>query len=1129
MKQLLKNIKLITRLACLIQLRYFLLVCLVSVSCFAFSQKQNLKFDHLTTLDGLSQSNVLCIFQDSRGFMWFGTQDGLNKYDGYKFTVYKNDPYNKNSLSHNFITDIIEDKEGNLWIATWGGGINKFNRQQEYFTAYKHSNAVNSLSSDLVNSIIMDHKGDFWIGTQEGGLNHFDVKKQRFTQYVYNKNDPKSISDNDVVDLLEDEHHNLWIATQGGGLNIFDSKNKNFTCFLHNKNTNSLSANNVFVIYKNSKQEIWIGTEKGIDHFDKSTGNFDRIKKIAADNIGINDIVDCITEDNTGNLWIGTQTSGLYILNRHTGTLSSHRQANTESTSISDNGIYSVYKDDKGNMWVGTYSKGIDFANSDAGKFVHYKHSGLPNSLSNNKVLCFYEDSKNNLWIGTDGGGLNLFDSKNGTFTHFKHKGPNSICGDNVVSVVEDSEQNIWIGTWGAGITVWNRKKNTYKHFKKNSSNPSGLISNNIWFIFEDKDKNIWIGAYGEGLDLYDRNTESFIHYTHDKNNPHSISSNNVISFFEDSKGQLWIGTDGGGLNLFNKNTKTFSSIKHQEGKNSLSNNCINAIYEDKQGNFWITTDAGLNYWDRKKNLFSVYLTTHDLPHNTTIGILDDLQGNLWISTFNGLSKFNPGTRKFKNYNVTDGLQAQEFRYSFLKTRSGAMYFGGSNGFNEFFPEHIKQNDFDPPLVITDFQIFNQQVAVAANSKDRSPLKQHINQTKEITLSYKQSVFSFEFASLNYTRSEKKQYSYKLEGFDENWNNIGSRHTATYTNLNPGKYIFKVRGLTNEGAWSSKIASIQLVITPPFWLTWWFRIAVIGALAGSVILFYKARMNAVKRQRKILEQKVKEQTIQLVLSNEEERNARLEADHANEELANKNIELEQFVYIASHDLREPLRTTSGFVELFQKQYKGKLDEKADTYLSYISQSADRMKMLIDDLLDYSRIGGKKELQQLDCTIILQEVLTDLGTAITEAGAEIKYDNLPAINGHRTSIKQLFQNLIANGIKFRQKDVSPKIQIRSEIKDNAWQFSFTDNGIGIEPLHREKVFVIFQRLHTRKEYEGSGIGLAHCKKIVEMHGGKIWIESQPGKGSAFCFTLPAGEQGKNRLIPYDTRTGLPVNG
>jgi light-regulated signal transduction histidine kinase (bacteriophytochrome) len=335
---------------------------------------------------------------------------------------------------------------------------------------------------------------------------------------------------------------------------------------------------------------------------------------------------------------------------------------------------------------------------------------------------------------------------------------------------------------------------------------------------------------------------------------------------------------------------------------------------------------------------------------------------------------------------------------------------------------------------------------------------------------------------------------------------VGTQRTATYTNLDPGKYVFKVKGLNNEENWSN-ITSIQLTVTPPFWLTWWFRMAVIITIVSCIITFYRVRMNVVKRQKRILQQKVNEQTIQLVHSNEEEHKARLEADRANGELEKKNKELEQFVYIASHDLREPLRTTSGFVELFQKQYKGKLDEKADTYLAYITQAAGRMKILIDDLLDYSRIGNQKEFKQVDCNIILQEVLADLDIVLKEAGAEISAGQLPVIYAYQTGIKQLFQNLIANGIKFRKKDTAPEIQIAAEINDCFWKFSFTDNGIGIEQEHTEKIFAIFERLHTRKEYEGSGIGLAHCKKIVELHQGKIWVESVPGKGSTFQFTFP----------------------
>jgi light-regulated signal transduction histidine kinase (bacteriophytochrome) len=346
-----------------------------------------------------------------------------------------------------------------------------------------------------------------------------------------------------------------------------------------------------------------------------------------------------------------------------------------------------------------------------------------------------------------------------------------------------------------------------------------------------------------------------------------------------------------------------------------------------------------------------------------------------------------------------------------------------------------------------------------------------------------------------------------LEGFDIGWNNIGTKRTATYTNLDPGKYTFKVKGLNNEGKWSPVMASLTLTITPPFWLTWWFRVAV-AILAGSIIIaIYLARTNAIKRQRKILEQKVKEQTIQLVQSNEEERKARLEADHANQELGKKNQELEQFVYIASHDLREPLRTTSGFVDLLHNQYKEKLDARADKYLSYITQASARMKTLVEDLLDYSRVDSNKEIEPVDCNRMLQEVLSDLGTVISESKAAISADRLPVIKGYPTGIKQLFQNLITNGIKFRNKDTMPQIKIVSEINNDGWKFAFADNGIGIEKKNSEKIFAIFERLHTRKEYDGSGIGLAHCKKIVELHKGKIWLESEFGKGSTFYFTIP----------------------
>jgi signal transduction histidine kinase/ligand-binding sensor domain-containing protein len=1094
-------------------LHYLLSFFLLNSWLFAFSQKKHVKFEHIGTNMGLSQSNVISIFQDSRGFMWFGTRDGLNKYDGYKFTVYKYSAENLNSPSHNAIMDIAEDDQGNLWLATWGGGLNMFDWKKDKFTHYRYdAQDTSGIGKDWISKLFRDSEGNLWIATEGGGLNMYDKKNNNFIRYQHDKNDPESLSDDWVKDITEDAQHNLWIGTKTGGLNLFNKKTKTFRRFLHDdKNSKSLSSDFDLVLFIDSRNKLWVGTGGGgLNLFDRGNEGFIHFKTDPHNNNSLPaNVVKAINEDDDGNLWIGIENGGLSIFNTFTGTFDNHLQDDADKTSLNDNSIWSIHRDDKGNMWTGTFSGGINFVSRDANKFIHYRHTNSPFSLSNNSVLSICGDSKENVWIGTDGGGMNLFDDKKGTFTHYKHDplNNNSICGNYILEIFEDSDGNIWIGTWANGITVFNKEKNSFKHFKYDPSNPNGISSPNIWTISEDADKNIWIGTYGGGVSQYDRKNDKFISYRFDASNPSGLSGNFVNIIYSDKKGNLWIGTNGKGLDLFNKKTKTFTHFSDDGSKNSISSNDVNDLKEDGEGNLWIGTGQGLSRMDSKTRQFTSYYIKDGLPDNTIAALLFDKTGNLWISTYNGLSRFNPVTKTFKNFDINDGLQSNEFKMnSCYKSGSGKMYFGGVNGFNGFFPDSIQEKKYVPPLVFTDFQVFNKQVTVSEKGDDKSLLKQSITATKELVLSYDQSVISFEFASLNYVFQNKKRYSYMLEGFDKDWNDIGTKHTATYTNLDPGKYIFKVRGLNNEGSWSSNIAAIQLTITPPFWLTWWFRIAVIIVVVGSVITFYLVRINAVKRQKNILQQKVKEQTIQLVLSNEEERKARLEADHANEELEKKNKELEQFVYIASHDLREPLRTTSGFVELFQKQYKGKLDKKADTYLGYITQAAGRMTMLIDDLLDYSRIDSKKELQQVDCSIILSEVLADLGIALNETGAEINASGLPVISAHLTSIKQLFQNLIANGIKFSKKDIPPQINISAENGRDYWQFAFKDNGIGIEEKHKEKIFLIFQRLHTRNEYEGSGIGLAHCKKIVELHGGKIWIESEPGEGTTFHFTI-----------------------
>lgn len=1091
--------------------QHSILFCLLScLSLCAFSQRQNMKFEHLDINSGLSQNHIMCILQDSRGFMWFGTRDGLNRYDGYEFTIYKNDAKDEHSISNNFITGIAEDSKGVIWVATRGGGLNRYDKNKNWFTSYK-TNPVNanSISSDLVSGLTIDKEDNIWICTENSGMNYFKPRDNQFIRYLYDRNNSNSLSDNNTRYIFRDSRNNIWIGTYNGGLNLFNRQAQSFTRFRHDeKNSSSLAHDNVRVIFEDSRHRIWIGTVGGgLDLFESSTASFRHFRQDnkTANSIS-NNVIAALGEDKEGNLWVGTENGGLNIYNPVTGTFQWFQHDEIDDESISHNSIYAIYKDVSNNIWVGTFAGGVNIFNRDVNKFSHYKHTSDAGSLSHNNVLCITESRNGKLWIGTDGGGLNLFDPATKEFSHFRHdsRNKNSICGNYVLGVCEDHKGNAWVGTWGDGLTVFNSATNKYTHYKNDPGDPSSISSNNVWAIYEDRDNNIWLGCYGGGLNLFDPQTNSFTRFD---DSTSSIVMKQVYAITEDRNGNLWLSTDGGGIRVFDKKNRKFTRYIHEIAKNSVSDDRINYIHEDKSGNFWISTMSGLNYLDVKTGHFSVYTIADGLPNNVIFGILDDKNGNLWMSTNRGLSRFNPATREFRNFSPADGLQSYEFKgNSLCKTKSGLMYFGGINGFNEFDPAGIHEDSFEPPLILTDFQIFNKQIPIAKDEKDPSPLKKDITETSEITLPYESSVISFEFASLNYTVAEKKKYAYMLEGFDRNWNEIGTNRTATYTNLDPGTYIFKIKGLNSAGKWSARTVSVKLTITPPFWMTWWFRITVLVAVCGGAIAFYRYRVRAINTQRLKLQRQVQEQTWMLKESAEEEHRAREEAELANKELERKNKELEQFAFVASHDLQEPLRTTSSFVELLQKQYTGKLDEKGDKYINYIMRSTERMKILIKDLLDYSRIGRKGEIELVDCNVVLQDMLADLALVIQEKHATVISDPLPVINGYPMELKQLFQNLVINAIKFSREGVKPEVKISVGRTRGFWEFAVQDNGIGMEEKHSEKIFIIFQRLHTRNQYEGSGIGLAHCKKIVELHGGRIWLKSKPGEGSTFYFTI-----------------------
>jgi ligand-binding sensor domain-containing protein/signal transduction histidine kinase len=1065
----------------------------------SYGQNPHLQFDHLSTADGLSLNNVQSIIQDHRGFMWFGTPDGLNKYDGYRFTVFKNNPADSNSLSYNFIRCLANSKNGGLWVATMAGGLCLYDHNKEHFIRFRHdAKNINTISDDNVNAVWEDENENVWIGTS-AGLDMFNQRQNKFVHFKKQAGNNRSLGDNYVRSIFEDARHNLWIATQYGGINLLNKKDNSFIRFEHDvNNPTSICYNNIITIFEDSQQRLWIGSDgHGMDYFDRKNGIFHHYRKDENNTNSLAaDAVYAFNEDAEKNLWIGTENGGLSVFNFKNNQFTTYQNDDIDKESISNNSLYSIYRDQKNNMWLGNYSGGIDLAGSDKSIFFHYKHMMQKNSLSHNNVLSIEEDSKHKLWIGTDGGGLNLFDPITGSFAHFRHdkNNKNSICGDYVLATLADSKGNIWVGTWGDGLTQYNPAQKTWRHFKYKSGDSTGLNCNNIRKIYEDKQKNIWICTYGGGLNLLNEDGTSFTHFVPDSQNPTSISYVNIESVFEDSEDNFWVCTDGGGVDLFNKKNKTFTNFAHDATKNSISNNSVSSVMEDANKNLWFCTYNGLNKYSNKTKKFASYTTADGLPGNVIMGIVQDHNKNYWISTTNGISFFNPLTRIFKNYSIADGLQSQEFKeQAVCKTASGILYFGGVNGFNQFNPDTIHTISFEPPLVITNFLVFNKNVPIGLNGKDAIALSKSITETKTITLPYSSSVFSFEFASLNYTSNEKKKYAYMLENFDKDWNDAGTERMATYTNLDPGEYTFKVKGLNNEGIWSPKIVSIKLIIKPPFYLTWWFKLLVLFTVTGGIVALYMNRVAGIRKQQMKLQQQVDEKTRQLVL--------------ANNDLTIKNKELEQFAYVASHDLQEPLRTTTGFVSLLQQQYKGKLDERADKYLSFLSEASNRMRVLIADLLDFSRIGSNKEFERVNCNVILKNVKEDIMIAVNETGAAIESDTLPVINGHAFEIQILFQNLILNAIKFRKKNTAPQIIIGVSKINRYWQFAFKDNGIGIEAQYTQRIFDIFQRLHTRAEYEGSGIGLSHCKKIVELHYGKIWVESALGEGSTFYFTIP----------------------
>ena len=821
------------------------------------AQWENVRFRHLTIEDGLSQNSVLCIVQDDMGFIWMGTKAGLNKYDGYTFTIYKADIYDTTSLSENHILSICKDHIGMLWIGT-EDGLNRFDPEKERFTRYLHNpDDPYSLSHNRIYSICEDDNGSVWVGTGNG-LNRFDQQKKEFFRYYTYSDNPKNLSNNDVRSVYIDKSGILWIGTYGGGLNRFDPEKEEFTCY---KNVPgdpaSLSNDFVLSIHEDNSGTLWIGTEKGgLNRFDREKETFIRYVNVPDDPKSISDDqINVIYEDRSGRLWIGTHSGGVSIFDREKENFFSFQNDPDNPTSLSGNEIYTIFEDNTGSIWIGSRGYGINIYNQEAEKFAHYKHEHQNrNSLSDNMVWGICEDRFETLWIGTLTGGLNRFDREKNIFTRYVHdnKNPYSINSNNITGVYEDRFGVLWIGT-DKGLDKLIRHTKQFSHYKFDPDNPYSISNNKIRSIYEDRSGTLWVGTKGGGLNRFDRKTGHFIHYKHDPDDSTSISYNRVYPLYEDRLNNFWVGTYGGGLNKLNRKKGEFIHYKTDpKNINSLNNNNVLAIHEDASGNLWLGTyGGGLNKFDREKKIFTHYTEKDGLSNNEVYTILEDNKGYLWMSTNRGLSKFDPEKETFKVYKAEDGLQSDEFNtFAGCKSQNGELFFGGINGFNAFFPDSIKDNPFLPSIVITGFKLSNRSVPIGKMPDGRTILEKAISETKEIILSYKDKVISFEFTALHYTAPEKNQYAYIMEGLEEEWNYVASnRRFVTYTNLNPGKYVFRVKGSNCDGVWNEEGASLRITIIPPFWRTWWFYTLCAVIIIAITTVAYRYRINLLKKQR----------------------------------------------------------------------------------------------------------------------------------------------------------------------------------------------------------------------------------------------------------------------------------------
>jgi PAS domain S-box-containing protein len=1165
-----------------------------------------LSFTHLSVADGLSYADVRAIAQDRQGFMWFGTWlGGLNRYDGYTFKVYKHDDQDEGSLGCDSIWALYVDRSGVLWVGT-NEGVDRYDRDTDSFVHYRHrADDPTGLPGYQTRSLSEDESGTLWVATS-GGLSRLDKTSGRFFTYRPNSSDPTTFGNTNIRAICLDTTTGLlWVSTWNEGVSVLDRSTGHYTQYKNDPtDPASLSSNDAEDIHQDRAGNLWISTLRGLNRFDPKTHTFIRYlhdprnpASLSGDNVTIT------YEDREGRFWVATN-NGLNLMDRSRGTFTRYLYDADDSFSLSSNVINpgALYVDTSGALWIGMRSTGVDRV-GEAEKFTTYRrNSGGVNSLSNNVITALEIGSAGELWIGT-GAGLDRFDGQ--SFRHYLAD-PNDSSSLNPGpsrSIAVDSHGVVWTGTYGSGLDRLD--KGHVKHFRHDPKNSDSPAIDNISTLVPDEKGGLWIGVFGKGMDYFDG--RHFTHFPPDPGNPAGLPDVAVLPLLLDEHGMLWIGTVSSGLVRFDTHNRKFSTYLMDPNRpGSQAANWTEDLYFDG-ASIWVASPTGLFRFDPETGKFTHHYTEKDgLPNNTVLGVLKDAQGNLWVGTANGLSRFDPSTETFRNYDMFDGLQGNGFAaHCHAKAPDGRLFFGGGNGLSAFYPDKLVDNRTPPPVVLTEFELFNKPVKI--RGKD-SPLRQSINVASSIKLRYNQSVFRFQFAALNYTFPQKNRYAYKLENFDRGWQYTdATRRFATYTNLDPGDYTFRVKASNNDGVWNEQGVALHIRILPPWWGTWRFRTLCVLAFCTLVWGGHLMRVQQLRREERKLREAIEsipamawiagpdgipefvnrrwvEYTGGLPLVENPERASkeaihpedfdrivlRLEASFASGQPFEGEVRLRRadgqyrwFLsrvvpqvdnhgrvlkwYGTSTDIEDRKNAEQLQAELAHVSRVNTMGELAAS-ISHelnqpiaasimnaslalhwlerdppdLAQACQRTAQIIEmgtlasEIIDRLRSLYKKELpkrEPLAVNEVIGEMVQLLRGQATRYAVSVRADlasNLPNVVSDRVQIQQVLMNLMLNGIEAMH-DTGGVLTVKSQLRENVQiEVSVNDTGPGLPPGKANQIFDAF---FTTKP-QGSGMGLAISKTIVESHSGRIWANGGDGRGATLYFTLPVASAQAN---------------